>query len=140
MEEDRVFPSLFRENIDIKASETSQCFQDGIESCTGVSLDSDLLESLAEGRVVMLLPGSDFTMELSKSGSASNTSKSYSFLLSTGGSATMVVRATDDPDREPSVFGAVQTLGRWMYFVESCGEDCTVIFTRDSNYYNNFED
>merc|ERR1711892_170865 len=27
MEEDRVFPSLFKENIDIKASETSQCFQ-----------------------------------------------------------------------------------------------------------------
>merc|ERR1711892_610975 len=64
MEEDRVFPSLFRENIDIQVSETSQCFQDGIESCTGVSLDSDLLESLAEGRVVMLLPGSDFTMEV----------------------------------------------------------------------------
>ena len=39
-------------------------FQEGIVSCTGVSLDTDLLDTLTEGRVVMLLPGSDFTMEV----------------------------------------------------------------------------
>jgi len=61
-EEDRVFPALFNER-DIDVSETPQCLQDGVVSCTGVRLETDLLPSLKEGSVVMMLPGKDFTME-----------------------------------------------------------------------------
>ena len=52
----------------------------------------------------------------------------------------MTVGTGDDPEREPSVFASLHTHAKFMYFVESCGEECTVVFTRDSNYFNNFED
>merc|ERR1712013_436513 len=51
-EEDRVFPALFNER-DIDVSETPQCLQDGVVSCNGVRLDTDLIPSLKEGSVVM---------------------------------------------------------------------------------------
>ena len=38
--------------------------QDGVVSCNGVRLDTDLIPSLKEGSVVMMLPGKDFTMEV----------------------------------------------------------------------------
>jgi len=63
-EEDRVFPALFNEKDDIDVSETTQCSQDGVVACTGVRLNTDLLPSLKEGSVVMMLPGKDFTMEV----------------------------------------------------------------------------
>merc|ERR1719312_1367698 len=138
-EEDRVFPALFNER-DIDVSETPQCLQDGVETCTGVRLNTDLLPSLKVGSVVMMLPGNDFTMELQRFASSKTRSTSYHFLLSTGGSATMTVGENVDPGKEPSVYATIRTHGKWMYFVESCGEDCTVMLTRDSNYFNQFED
>jgi len=139
-EEDRVFPALFNEKDDIDVSETTQCSQDGVVACTGVRLNTDLLPSLKEGSVVMMLPGKDFTMELQRFALSKTRSTSYHFILSTGGSATMTVGENEDPEIEPSVYATIRTHGKWMYFVESCGEDCTVILTRDSNYFNNFED
>merc|ERR1719317_500959 len=138
-EEDRVFPALFNER-DIDVSETPQCLQDGVVTCTGVRLNIDLLPSLKEGSVVMMLPENDFTMELQRFALSKTRSTSYHFLLSTGGSATMTVGENEDPEKEPSVYATIRTHGKWMYFVESCGEDCTVILTRDSNYFNQFED
>merc|ERR1719308_34045 len=138
-EEDRVLPALFNER-DINVSETPQCLQDGVETCTGVRLNIDLLPSLKEGSVVMMLPGKDFTMELQRFALSKTRSTSYHFLLSTGGSATMTVGKNEDPEKEPSVYATIRTHGKWMYFVESCGEDCTVILTRESNYFNQFED
>merc|ERR1712179_739298 len=139
-EEDRVFPALFNEKDDIDVSETTQCSQDGVVACTGVRLNTDLLPILKEGSVVMMLPGKDFTMELQRFALSKTRSTSYHFILSTGGSATMTVGENEDPEIEPSVYATIRTHGKWMYFVESCGEDCTVILTRDSNYFNNFED
>merc|ERR1711936_1539233 len=133
-EEDRVFPALFNEKDDIDVSETTQCSQDGVVACTGVRLNTDLLPSLKEGSVVMMLPGKDFTMELQRFALSKTRSTSYHFILSTGGSATMTVGQNEDPEKEPSVYATIRTHGKWMYFVESCGEDCTVILTRDSNY------
>merc|ERR1719312_1879434 len=138
-EEDRVFPALFNER-DIDVSETPQCLQDGVVSCTGVRLNTDLLPSLKEGSIVMMLPGKDFTMEVQRFASSKTRSTSDHFLLSTGGSATMTVGENEDPEKEPSVYATIRTHGKWMYFVESCGDDCTVILTRDSNYFNQFED
>merc|ERR1719206_1704093 len=138
-EEDRVFPALFNER-DMDVSETPQCLQDGFVSCTAVRLDTDLLPSLKEGSVVMMLPGKDFTMEVQRFALSKTRSTSYHFLLSTGGSATMTVGENEDPEEEPSVYATIRTHGKWMYFVESCGEDCTVILTRESNYFNQFED
>merc|ERR1711942_153314 len=138
-EEDRVFPALFNER-DINVSETPQCLQDGVVTCAGVRLNTDLLPSLKEGSVVMMLPGKDFTMEVQRFALSKTRSTSYHFQLSTGGSATMTVGENEDPDKEPSVYATIRTHGNWMYFVESCGEDCTVILTRDSNYFNQFED
>jgi len=63
-EEDRVFPPLFNEKDDIDVSETTQCSQEGVVACSGVRLNTDLLPSLKEGSVVMMLPGKDFTMEV----------------------------------------------------------------------------
>merc|ERR1711936_1569177 len=133
-EEDRVFPALFNEKDDIDVSETTQCSQDGVVACKGVRLNTDLLPSLKEGSVVMMLPGKDFTMELQRFALSKTRSTSYHFILSTGGSATMTVGQNEDPEKEPSVYATIRTHGKWMYFVESCGEDCTVILTRDSNY------
>merc|ERR1719206_743234 len=138
-EEDRVFPALFNER-DIDVSETPQCLQDGVVSCTGVRLNTDLLPSLKEGSVVMMLPGKDFTMEVQRFALSKTRSTSYHLLLSTGGSATMTVGENEDPEKEPSVYATFRTHGKWMYFVESCGEDCTVMLTRESNYFNQFED
>ena len=52
----------------------------------------------------------------------------------------MTVGTGDDGEREPSVFGTIHTHGELMFLVESCGEECTVMFTRDSNFFNKFED
>ena len=52
----------------------------------------------------------------------------------------MTLGTQGDIEREPSVFATIQTHAEFMYFVESCGEECTVILTRDSNYFNSFED
>jgi hypothetical protein len=52
----------------------------------------------------------------------------------------MTVRTGDDTEKEASVFATIHTHGELMFLVESCGEECTVIFTRDSSYFNKFED
>jgi len=88
----------------------------------------------------MLLSGQDFTMELQRFALAKSRSSSYHFQLSNGGSATMTVGEIQDPEKQPSVYATIRTHGQWLYFVESCGVDCTVIYTRDANYFNNFED
>merc|ERR1712013_708963 len=121
-------------------TETPQCLQDGVVSCNGVRLDTDLIPSLKEGSVVMMLPGKDFAMEVQRFALSKTRNTSYHFLLSTGGSATMTVGENEDPEKEPSVYATIRTHGKWIYFVDSCGEDCTVILTRDSNYFNQFED
>eukprot|EP00092_Neocalanus_flemingeri_P005529 GFUD01005959.1.p1 GENE.GFUD01005959.1~~GFUD01005959.1.p1 ORF type:complete len:421 (+),score=92.82 GFUD01005959.1:48-1265(+) len=141
-EEDRVFSPLFELKLQANVSTIPQCLQEGIVACRAVKLDRELLESLTLGRIVMLVEGTtDFTMELTNSPSGSKLSSvAYSFLLSTGGSGTMTVRNNEDPHKEPSVFASINTHGKWMYFVESCGEDCTIIYQRDSNFFNNFED
>merc|ERR1719186_2106331 len=97
-EEDRVFPALFNEIDDIDVSKTTQCSQDGVVACTGVRLNTDLLPSLKEGSVVMMLPGKDFTMELRRFALSKTRSTGYHFILSTGGSATMTVGQNEDPE------------------------------------------
>ena len=52
----------------------------------------------------------------------------------------MTVGTGDDTENEPSVFATIHTHAEFMYVLESCGEECTVMFTRDSNYFNKFED
>jgi len=140
VDEDRVFPALFSVKTEMDVSATPQCLQDGIVTCSGVSLNTDILTSLTEGSVVMLLSGQDFTMELQRFALAKSRSSSYHFQLSNGGSATMTVGEIQDPEKQPSVYATIRTHGQWLYFVESCGVDCTVIYTRDANYFNNFED
>ena len=47
------------------------------------------------------------------------------------------VTLLEDSKREPIVFGNFHPKGSLIYFVESCGVDCTVLITRD---YNSFKD
>jgi len=141
-EEDRIFPPLLKLKLEANMSNTPQCLKEEIISCRGVQLDTDLIESLTPGRIVMFLEGTtDFTMELLYSSTSSTSSSvSYSFILSKGGSATMTVKPSADPEKEPSVFASINTHGKWIYFVESCGDDCTLVYQRDRDYFNKFED
>merc|ERR1711915_354679 len=88
-EDNRLFPSLFSKNLMKNVSMVSQCQQEGIETCEPVELDLQLLKNINEGNIVMLLSNSNFTMELTSSPKNTGSSTSYSFLLSTGGSASL---------------------------------------------------
>jgi len=137
----KYYNALFKERQDIDVSETRQCLQDGVVACTGVRLNTNLLQSLKEGQVVMMLPGKNITMELQRFDLSKTTrSTTYHFILSTGASEIMIVGQNEDPEKEPSLYATFRPGGKWMYFVESCGEDCTVILTRHSNYFDQFED
>jgi len=137
----RVFPVLFEVDTERNVSNTVQCNQDQVLSCKAVKLDTVLLQSLTPGSVVMLLNDTDFTMELVSPPSVSNLpSISYSFILSTGGEATLTTRQGGGLAIQPSVYASIHTYTKWIYNVESCGTNCTVMYRRDANYFNQFED
>ena len=72
---------------------------------------------------------------------SSSGSESYSFSLSDGGEGMVTVRPREDPAIQPAVFASIKPVtGAVMYFIESCGQGCNVIFERDRGYFNQFQD
>merc|ERR1711915_613786 len=138
-EDDRVFPSLFSKNSLKNVSMVSQCQQEGIVTCEAVELDLQLLKNIKEGNIVMLLSNSNFTMELTSSENTGS-STSYSFHLSTGGSASFTVGENSKVSELASVFESVNTLSNWIINIEPCGQDCLVMYWRDIDFFNQFED
>merc|ERR1711915_293548 len=138
-EDDRVFPSLFSKNSLKNVSMVSQCQQEGIVNCEAVELDLQLLNNINKGNIVMLLSDSNFTMELTRSENTGS-STSYSFLLSTGGSASFTIGGNSEVFELASVFGSVNTLSNWIINIEPCGQDCLVMYWRDIDFFNQFED
>ena len=64
----------------------------------------------------------------------------YHFQVSLSGSGTMTVRKYKDPNKETSVFAAIMPNGKGFFFVESCGENCTVLYMREHGFFNNLKD
>ena len=107
---------------------------------------------------MMLLSDSNFTMEvcdmilfvvlcvyhillqLTSSPKNTGSSTSYSFLLSTGGSASFTVGENGEASELASVFGSVNTLSNWIINIEPCGQDCLVMYWRDIDFFTQFED
>jgi len=139
-EDDRVFPSLFSKISLKNMSMVSQCQQEGIVICEAVELDLQLLKNTKEGNIVMLLSDSNFTMELTSSPENTGSSTSYSFLLSTGGSASFTIGENSEVSELASVFGSVNTLSNWIINIEPCGQECLVMYWRDIDFFTQFED
>ena len=60
---------------------------------------------------------------------------SLSFLLSDGGEAIISI------GRSGSVFGSIKPLsGEIHQVLESCGDNCSVLMERSSNFFDQFED
>merc|ERR1711915_808392 len=130
--------TIFREDINKDVSQTAQCNQGGVSKCRAVTVNSDLLvNQLRIGESVKFLPGINLSMKLRRppTGSVSNT-LSYSFSLSDGGEVSLTIRP-----RSNSVFASIRPItGSVHYSVESCGSNCNVLYERDINYFNQFQD
>jgi len=130
--------TIFREDTNKDVSGTAQCNQDGVSNCRAVTINSDfLVNQLRIGEAVKFLPGINISMKLRRppTGSVSNT-LSYSFSLSDGGEASLTIRP-----RSNSVFASIRPItGSVTYSVESCGSNCNVLYERDINYFNQFQD
>ena len=64
---------------------------------------------------------------------AKRNSVSYNFGVFDGGSATITTRRLENRV-EPSIFASFNT-GNWIYYAESCGENCTVLFRKDPKIF-----
>merc|ERR1711920_666948 len=130
--------TIFREDINKDVSRTAQCNQGGVSKCRAVTVNSDfLVNQLQIGEFVKFLPSINISMKLRRppTGSVSNT-LSYSFSLSDGGEASLTIRP-----RSNSVFASIRPItGSVNYSVESCGSNCNVLYERDINYFNQFQD
>merc|ERR1712223_266547 len=96
-----------------EASDASQCQQAGVTRCRGVVI-SDVVKTLKSGAMLDLLLAGDVHMTLRR-----------------------------DPEvaTSGSMYGAVKPLeGPVHYTLESCGQGCSVLIERASDWFNQFQD
>jgi len=132
-------PTLFTTDPTREVKDIKQCKQDGVSNCRAVKIDLEYLErNVQPGDSINLIEGSDLSLKLRRPPTRSSSGNlSFSFSLSDGGEATVTVR----PGIAPSVFANIKPVtGSVMYSVESCGEECNVLYERDLGYFNQFED
>lgn len=135
-------PTLFSSDLSREVSQTAQCKQAGVTNCRAVTINLEQLETVNPGDEINFISGVDLSMKLRRapSGSASST-MSYSFSLLDGGEGTVTVRPNKSVDTAPSVFASIKPVtGSVIYSVEACGRGCNVLYERDSDYFNQFED
>lgn len=119
-------------------SKTPQCRQSGVQNCRAVTVNIEYLQqSLNTGDSINLIEGHDLSLKLSRvaSGSPSST-LSYSFSLSDGGEGTVTMRPSTGAvfaSIKPATYSAI-------YTVEPCGQGCNLLYQRDNQFFNNFQD
>jgi len=131
---------LFTVDSTKNAEEIVQCSSEGAQNCKAVTLNSEHLSSASttDSQFLKLLPGSEVELQLVRGpADLSSDSLSYVFRLRDGGEGILTVRQSTS-----TAYGTFKpTSGSVHYNVEACkGKGCNVIFERDSNFFNNFED
>ena len=117
-------------------SRASQCDQAGVQRCRGVEANLALIKTLRPGATLDLVEGEGIAMELRSLPKLTQSQGfSLSFLLSDGGEGNIVIGSSG------SMFGSIKPLsGEIHYVLESCGDNCSVLMERSSNFFNQFED
>jgi len=141
VDQDNTAPTLLEIDLTQNVTNTVQCRQEGVKNCRAVTLNMEYLKMLAKpGDSIEFLDGANVSMSLRRAPLGSST-LSYSFNLSDGGEATVLVRPNIDKTEGPSVYASVKPVtGNSIYNVESCGQGCNVIYERDIEYFNKFQD
>jgi len=132
-EEDAQDRSLFTRVPGKDVSQTAQCRQAGVSNCVAVNMNYQYLDTV--GQSLSLIQGSGVTMNLRHPPTGS-TSLSYNFSLGDGGEGTVTVRHNTG-----SVFASIRpSTGPVLFYIEACGQGCTVMYQRQKSYFNQFTD
>ena len=120
--------------------EIAQCSSEGAKNCKAVKLHPEYLSSTSttDSQFLKLLPGSEVELEVVRGpADLSSDTLSYVFRLTDGGEGTLTVRQSTS-----AAYGSFKPIsGSVHYNVEACrGDGCNVIYERDSDFFNNFED
>merc|ERR1712222_226671 len=117
-------------------SKASQCDQAGVKSCRGVEANLALIKTLRPGATLDLVEGEGIAMELRSLPKITQSGGfSLSFLLSDGGEGNIVI------GNSGSIFGSIKPLSGGIHQVlESCGDNCSVLMEKSSNFFDQFED
>jgi hypothetical protein len=127
--------SLFNLNASVNTDSIGECNGDGKTNCKAVIINQDLIDNLTVGDTVSLLPGSNVTLRLTRSPTQGSSSQSYHFRIGQAGEGTVTV------GNSGSVFGSLKpNIGVVDYGIENCGDNCNVLYERNSNFFNNFFD
>merc|ERR1712200_7242 len=118
-----------------EASDASQCQQAGVTRCRGVII-SDVVKTLKSGAKLDLLQAGDVHMTLRRDPEVTTSGGvSLALALIDGGEGNIVVGTSG------SMFGSVKPLeGAVLSAMESCGQSCSVLIERASDWFNQFED
>jgi len=125
--------SLFRRIPGKDVSQTAQCRQAGVSDCVAVSMNYQHLDTV--GQSISLIEGSGVTMNLRHPPTGSS-SLSYNFSLADGGEGIVTVR-----HNAGSVFASIRpNTGPVLFYIEACGQGCTVMYQRQKSFFNQFTD
>jgi len=119
-----------------EASQASQCSQAGVTRCRGVQANLALIKTLRAGSTLDLVQGEGLAIELRSLPKITRSGGfSLAFLLADGGEANIVIGTSG------SMFGSIKPLSGDVHQVlESCGDNCSVLMERPSDFFNQFED
>jgi len=119
-----------------EASQASQCSQAGVTRCRGVQANLALIKTLRAGSTLDLVQGEGLAMELRSLPKITRSGGfSLAFLLADGGEANIVIGTSG------SMFGSIKPLSGDVHQVlESCGDNCSVLMERSSDFFNQFKD
>jgi len=132
VEEDTELVYLLEADNSKDVQKISQCKQEAVNNCESVKVDLDLVRSVKTGDVVHLMENSNISMRVS-----SVSSSSVQFQVVGGGEATL----TTGGQTSSSVYGTVRPHGAGViFYIESCGEDCSVLYQRSLDFFNDQED
>merc|ERR1712157_156645 len=113
-----------------EASQASQCSQAGVTRCRDVQANLALIKTLRAGSTLDLVIELRSLPKITRSGGFS-----LAFLLADGGEANIVIGTSG------SMFGSIKPLsGDVHHVLESCGDNCSVLMERPSDFFNQFED
>jgi len=125
--------SLFRRIPGKDVSQTAQCRQAGVSDCVAVSMNYQHLDTV--GQSISMIEGSGVTMNLRHPPTGSS-SLSYNFSLTDGGEGIVTVR-----HNAGSVFASIRpNTGPVLFYIEACGQGCTVMYQRQKSFFNQFTD
>merc|ERR1711953_443833 len=139
VEEFKKEKSLFTVDQTKTAEEIIQCRAEGAKNCRAVKLNSESRSLLAtDSQLLKLLPGSEVELQVVRGpADLSSDTLSYVIKLTDGGEGTLALRQSTS-----TAYGSFKPItGSVHYTVEACaGDGCNVIYERDSNFFNDFED